>query len=215
MAFFNTNLHDIFFKIPQIPYPESKRRQRADLETERYLPINLRRSPKDFKLYSESYKKPVHDYILGNSTQKTLVSDRFFSQDNIDELHKLIRFTVYDQAGFVVDRQSDDDLLIIMMSMYKQYSTFPVTCNSKELQKEIDRLNLYVMRDAVPDIISNVKQYYSYLRDASLIAAPIPRPLGTSNTGTRELRSVHDVLSVPANPENASYGFTQTNQNFS
>lgn len=212
MAFFNTNLHNKIFEQRLPVYPESKRRTKAEVEIQRQLPLQV--PTKGFNLYAEAHTKKTHDYILGNSTAKTFVSHEFFSQENIDNIQKMIRFMVYDQTEHIIDRQTDDDLLIIMMSMYKQFSTFPVITDpvlqKETIRKEIDRLNLYVLRDAVPDIVSNVKAYFGYLRDASMIPAPIPRPLGTSNAGTKELRAVTDVLYSGPNTGGA-YGFTQGN----
>lgn len=208
MAFYNTNLHPAFFQ-QRIPvFPDSKRRSVASVEEERYLPINLRNSYKGFKLYEESFKLPKQDYIL-KRTSRTPLTNLFFSQENIDELHKLIRYMVYDQSsGFIIEKQSDEDLLIVMRSMYLQYSTFPTSCDKEILQKEIDRLNVLTTRTIVPQIISEAKQFTQYLIDASQIPAPIPRALNVSNTGTRELRSVSSILSGRPN-ENLSLGFTQ------
>ena len=210
ISFFNTNLHQRFFQQKLPVYPESKRRSVASIEEQRFLPINLRDSPKGFKLYEESFKKPTHDHLLQNSSSRTKVSELFFSQENVNELQKMLRFMVYDQTGLIVDRQTDDDMLIIMRSMYLQYCTFPISCDKKVLQREVDRLNLYVLRDAVPTVISEAKMFMSYLRDASLIPAPIPRGLNVSNVGTRELRAVTDVLAGPQRPSENSYGFTQS-----
>lgn len=192
---FNTNLHPKFFQQRLPSYPASKRRTREDVEAQRQLSSTFGGGPEEnFNLYSETSFKHTHDYILGNSTQRTVISNEFFSQKNIDEIHKIIRFMVYDQSGMIVSRQTDDDLLIIMMSMYKQYCTFPVAPNANQIKKEIDMLNMYVIRDAVPIIISNAKSHVGYLKDASSIPDPIPRPLAMSNTGTKELRSASDII---------------------
>jgi hypothetical protein len=213
MALFNTNLHTRYFEQNLPVYPESKRRSRASLEIERGQAVDLHQAPKDFKLTEDEGKQRdpsyLHDaYLFGNTTARTPVSRAFFSQRNVDVLQEMARYMVWDQTGgtdggHVISKQDEKDLLIVMMSMYKQFGTFPDTLDQFTIQREVDRLNLYTLRDVVPDIISNVKQYFGYLRDASQNPAPIPQPLNVNNTGTRELRAATDVFVTGAS------GFTQ------
>lgn len=192
-----SNLHKSFFekKLPLQP----TRRTREDVEIERSVPIDLRRPRKSFKLYEEDSKRNVRK-VLGNVISPTRLSNMFFSNANIQQLQNYIRYQVYKEIKHVISEQDDTDLLIIMRAIYLQYSNNDPSCDTERLQKEIDRLNLYVIRDAVPDIITNILQYFGYLRDAGRIQPPIERPLSLSNKGTKELRSQMDILAPQGDP---------------
>lgn len=207
MAFYNTNLHRAFFSQNLPVYPESKRRTVAEVEQERQFPSIVKQPVKGYNLYEERSVEKTHDDLLKNMSEKTLTTKIFFSQKNVETLHNLIRYFVYDQTGQIISRQTDDDLLIIMRAMYLQYSTNPISCKKEDIDRNIDRLNLFVLRQAVPGIISEIKQYKAYLVQSSQIPAPIPRAINVSNAGTRELRATTDIFI--SNPNDVKYGFTQ------
>lgn len=196
----NVNLHPSFFQ-QNLPI-QPKKRTSESIEIERALPVNLQKEEKrGYKLFDETFldSKPRNHITLG-TTAPTLFSNRFFSNDNIQSLHNMIRYLVFKQTGKVIEQQSEEDLLIIMRSIYFQFSTMPTDDDFDLFQDEIDRLNLFVLRDAVPDVLSNMEAYFGYLRDASQPLQPIPRAVNLSNKGTKELRSVMDILSPNGDP---------------
>lgn len=199
MAFYinASNLHKSFFE--QLLPIQPERRTREDVEIERSVPIDLRRPRKSFKLYDEDANRGVRK-VLGNNISPTTLSNLYFSQKNIQQLQNMIRYKVYQETKHVIEEQDEDNLLIIMRAIYIQYSNHDPSCDINRLQNEIDRLNIFVLRDAVPDIITNVLQYFGYLRDAGRIQAPIERPLSLSNKGTKELRSQMDILAPQGDP---------------
>ena len=199
MSFFAAvDLHPSFFQ--QLLPIQPERRTRESVEIERSIPISLKRSRSSFPLYEEKHQQNIRDEGIRGIVAPTALSNRFFSQKNIQDIQNMIRYQVYKQTKHVIEPQDDTDLLVIMRSIYLQYSNMTETCNPALLQKEVDRLNLYVLRDAVPDILANVEQYFGYLRDAGRVPAPIPQPLSLSNKGTRELRSQLDILAPQGDP---------------
>jgi len=194
MAFFaSTNLHQSFFQRPFLP-TQPERRTRESVEIERSIPIALRRARSSFKLYEEDHKPKVHREVIRGIVDPTALSDSFFSQLNVEEIQRLMRYMVWKQTKHVVSPQRESTLLVIMRSIFLQFSNMTASCDPKVIQKEVDRLNLFVLRDAVSTVLTGVEQHFGYLRDAGRIQAPIPRPLGLSNAGSRELRSSLDIL---------------------
>lgn len=146
-----------------------------------------------FELYNGA-SKPHH---LGNRLthrlDRTLLSDAFFSKDNIESVHNLIRNTVYEETqkdndpiliGYkpiLIARQNDTELSIIMRSIYLQYG--------KNLNSNIDGqvayLNKLVIRETVPGIISALKQKIKYLYDIEHLPIPLAHPQNISSKGEK------------------------------
>ena len=192
MALFNINLHPSFFQQNIPPLDEPRTIESVDFS--RSIHVDFDRMTRPYKRYKETFKAPIRKEAVRGVYNEDLVNRSYFSQKNIDELQKILRYKVWERSGHIVGRQDETDLLIIMRSIYLQNSNNPVTCDPVEIQKEIDRVNSFVVRDAVPRIIERVERYYGYLRDASQLPEEMARSISTSNTGTRELRSVTNVL---------------------
>ncbi|ARR75011.1 hypothetical protein SAGO17_0093 [Mimivirus AB-566-O17] len=129
----------------------------------------------------------------------------YISERNVNDLQDLIRFTVFKQMGQVIDKQSRQELLIVMRAMYLQYGRHT---NSLELAKsredkdrilddtvsETRRLNELVINETVPRIASQLQQYIDYLRDASTQPVLIDHQVNDSIKGQKNYRSTTQVL---------------------
>lgn len=107
------------------------------------------------------------------------VSELFFSETNIDALQQGIRYRVYVETNgkFVIGRQSDQELKIVMRSIYLQH----VKNSSEDCVEQVRKLNVKVLEWAVPEVLSNVKQFDVYRTDASTMPMPIDHaPLMTT-----------------------------------
>jgi len=147
------------------------------------------------KLNIESYKTaPVDntyyskEAIQGQFTSNQL-TELFFSATNINALQEGIRYKVYTQSNnkYIIGRQSDQELKIIMRSIYLQYGkNLDTDCIGQTRE-----LNKRVLDAAVPEILSNLYQYETYKRDASTLPMPleIPSLLSTKGTKTLEIKS--------------------------
>ncbi len=116
---------------------------------------------------------------------RTNLSDLYFSNTNIEALQQAIRYRVYVETNgnFVIGRQSDQELKIIMRSLYYQYAKN----DGSDCVGQVQILNSKVLDWAVPEILSNLLQYQVYKRDASTL--PVPMELGSLETqkGTKIL----------------------------
>lgn len=101
----------------------------------------------------------------------------FFSKSNVDTVQRRLRDVIRERMGYVIDRQSDEHLLIIMRYVYMQSG------RNTGGTAEIRRLNELVLKEIVPQVASGIEQYLAYLRDASTLPQPIARGAATSIKG--------------------------------
>lgn len=111
--------------------------------------------------------------------QRTPLSDAFFAGANVERLQAALREEVRARTGYAIDRQSDEQLLIVMRYVFVQ------SARHQGGDAEVRRLNGLVLREVVPQVGAGLAQYLAYLRDASTLPAPIPRGQATSVKGTK------------------------------
>lgn len=112
----------------------------------------------------------------------------FFSKKNMDIIQNMIRYNVYlkSENKFVIDKQSDIELEIIMRSIYLQHS--PNLPN--KTKEQLEYLNGLVRDWCTEQILPEVNQYLGYLKEIEYMPVPIDLPLDVSSKGSRSLRSV-------------------------
>ena len=139
-------------------------------------------------------------YCGGNSSlalrsvkmDNTKVSELYFSSDNMKRIQKRLRSEVYklSKGKFRLDIDQDEqDLLIAMRAVYLEYGKNL----DKYIVKQVKALNQKTVDYIVPDLMSNVKQYYGYLKDISEPTKPIARPLDVNNSSRASLPSLTSV----------------------
>jgi len=134
----------------------------------------------DFKRDSTFYKEATRGEIMGND-----VSRLFFSDLNIDALQEGIRFLVWHNTckKHVIGRQSEEELKIIMRSMYLQHSkNLPFA-----ILEQVRELNGKVLEYAVERIINELDIYTKYRDDLSSLPVPMQHATNTSSRGTKVL----------------------------
>ena len=120
--------------------------------------------------------------------ETSTLNQLFFSKKNMEIIQNMIRYNVYEKSEkkFVIDRQSDIELEIIMRSIYLQHS--PNLPN--KIKEQIQYLNNLVNDWCVEQIIPEVQQYIGYIKEIEFMPMPIDLPLNLSSKGSRSLRSV-------------------------
>lgn len=104
----------------------------------------------------------------------------FFAVENMDVIQNRLRATIQKQTGYVIDRQSDTDLTIIMRKVFGEQAQHQAATAA-----EVARLNDIVLGVVVPMVATGVAGYLAYVRDASRIPDPLPRGIQTSVKGTK------------------------------
>jgi hypothetical protein len=138
------------------------------------------------KTLKETYENSNAAGVPRDLTE-SIFNKTFFSAENIDLLQQEIIQQVFVQSSRKISRQSDRELSIIMRSVYLQFSTNPLFSkndfkDAKKVQKvrdEIQKLNLIVIGQVLPQILSETKGYLRYLQDISSPRVPINLPVST------------------------------------
>jgi len=142
--------------------------------------------------FSMSDKIPIdqatsfRDAMTGN-WNNTILSDAFFSAQNIKIIQNAIRVGVYKRSNgnYIIGEQNYDELKIIMRSIFLQ--------NSKNLainiREQIETLNKLVLDYSINQVYGEAEGYMKYKRDASTLVVPIAMPiLSYSNDKQLELK---------------------------
>lgn len=145
----------------------------------------------EYELYQDNKLKPntVRLQAFAGIHEATELNQTFMSQQNLDLLQDRLRYEVYKQSNgeFVIDRQDDTNLQIIMRSIYLQYSKN----RPDKMREQIQELNDLVIQDAVPKILSQIVGYKSYLvRASSGNPVPLSHPENLNSAGRKQLPSV-------------------------
>ena len=122
---------------------------------------------------------------LKHQIKENALSSVFFSSENVELLHSMIRYQVWLRSGkkHIIDKQSNTQLEIIMRSVYLQYAK-NLDCN---LRQQIDELNDIILEYAVKTILSEISMYISYLDRINTLPTPMEHPKNLSTKGDKSL----------------------------
>ena len=142
--------------------------------------------------FSMSDKIPIdqatsfRDAMTGN-WNNTILSDAFFSAQNIKIIQNAIRVGVYKRSNgnYIIGEQNYDELKIIMRSIFLQHSK-NLAINIRD---QIENLNKLVLDYSINQVYGEAEGYMKYKRDASTLVVPIAMPiLSYSNDKQLELK---------------------------
>uniref|UniRef100_A0A6C0CQC1 Minor capsid protein P8 central region domain-containing protein n=1 Tax=viral metagenome TaxID=1070528 RepID=A0A6C0CQC1_9ZZZZ len=124
------------------------------------------------------------DAVKGN-WYRTQLSDAFFSAENVQILQNGIRAGVYkmSQGQYIIGTQSEDELRIVMRSIFLQYSQNLPT----NIKEQIAKLNNLVLDYSVRQVYGSAQGYMKYKYDVSHMYEPIARPV-MSKTNDKQLQ---------------------------
>lgn len=135
-------------------------------------------------------KVATHRPILSVGRQEsTKLSRTYFSEDNQRIVQNAIRKKVHDLTGEVIAEQDRDQLIIVMRSMYLQYSSNQSE-SSAVIREQITFINAKVVEYCAPTIVSSMLQYKKYREDISTLPMPMEYGTYTSQTGTKVTRTL-------------------------
>ena len=148
-------------------------------------------------LYSENYdiydlfkkdQRPQTNFqneAIKGSHQTNNISSIFFNKTNIDILQNGIRYSVYIKSNkkHIIDRQSDDEIKIVMRSIYLEHANH----SPNDVVAEIRRLNGIVIDFCVPRVLQEIQMYIRYKADVSKLPMPLDRGEFASSKGTKNL----------------------------
>lgn len=138
--------------------------------------------------HSQPNTQPNHQHsIMGHSQKSSPVSDMFFSKENIIRIQKTIKREIFRRTNgnFKMDVDQDEaSLLIPMRAMYIEYGRNLPT----NIVHQVKQLNKITVDFIVPDMITEIKQGYNYLKEINEPVKPIALPINV-NVGKQILPS--------------------------
>lgn len=156
-----------------------------DREGNAYAATAYRRTDQGESIFGTTTRQD----LIGHMHKATPLNEVFFSNANIDKIQTDIREQVRLMSGgkYIIDRQSDEQVKIIMRSYYLMYGQN----NPLQVAEELASLNSQVVGYAASKIYSEVDFHKFYLNDLQEFAAPIANPtnVGVFGTRTGELKS--------------------------
>lgn len=127
--------------------------------------------------------------LTGNFCNNNL-NKLYFCQSNIDLLQDSIIEGVFKVSnGNKISKQSEDELLIIMRSIYLQHSKN----QPNNIQQQIHELNKLVLDYCIPNIHSSIKQYKGYINDITKQQTVMDKPQSVSIKGEKTLMPRHFI----------------------
>ena len=118
----------------------------------------------------------TQEYSLKGIIASNELSDYFFGKYNVSNIQGLIRYNIFKETGKVIDKQSEQEIFIIMRSIYLQYGG-KNSINKEEFNKNIRELNTKVVDYSVSNISSQLSQLDMYINDLSRMPIPMEHPL--------------------------------------
>lgn len=122
-----------------------------------------------------TFRNPTHG-LWGD----TLLSQLFFSKENILTIQNGIRAGVYKKSNnqYLIGNQDYDSIKIIMRSIFLQHASN----KTKNVKEQIIALNTLVLNYCIAQVYSEAQAYLKYLNDVSTLAVPISHPVMVNNT---------------------------------
>jgi hypothetical protein len=153
--------------------------------------VDLFSAPPALNIPSYQQRSVQNDTYTTEATYGQIVPNQlskvFFSAENIEALQQGIRYRVYVETNqrHTIGRQSDQELKIVMRSVYFQFAKN----QSTDILGQVRTLNAKVLEWTVPEIVSNLLQYEVYRRDASTLPMPMEWGALMTSKGSKQLET--------------------------
>ena len=137
-----------------------------------------------FSLYDRipvNHKASAYTEALTGNFQDTLLSQAFFSAQNIQIIQNGIRAKIYKKTNRVIAVQNEDIVKIIMRSVFLQFSA---NLNS-HYKEQIEELNKKVINICSRRVLEELMGYLHYQEDVSTMHVPIAHPHAFSIKGDK------------------------------
>ena len=125
----------------------------------------------------------INRQIMRGIQSYSKLNQLFFSQENINLLQDMIRYSVFIRTNkkHTIGKQNETELAIIMRYIFIQHSK-NLCCKYTE---QITALNKLVVEECVPIILTSIEQYFGYIKAASTNPEPMERSQNVNSAGTK------------------------------
>ena len=103
---------------------------------------------------------------------ETLLSNTFFSVNNIQNIQNMIRYYFFQEKNEIISEQSNNELLIIMRGIYLKYSNSSAN-TIDEIKSEVLELNNIVTEFSLKQIYINYDNWNKHIEDLEKLPDPI------------------------------------------
>lgn len=121
--------------------------------------------------------------IISRQYETSDLTNLYFSNHNIELLQENIRKYVYYYKEKLIDKQSYDDLIIIMRSIF--FMNKHKLTGNKDIMNQVKYLNKLVVLECCRIIIPNLEQHLQYMNDIQGSLDIQSHPVSTSIIGTK------------------------------
>lgn len=151
-----------------------------------------------FQEHKKKYSNIASEAYKGYGTD-SMLSKTFFSENNIRKVQKDLTFYVEraTKNKVKIEDQPFEDILVRMQNTYYTYGRFL----QRDIEKQVLELNMIAIKEMMPEIITQIKQQLTYLRDISRPPAVMDQPMNVSGKGRRTLPSTTGITFAAQYPE--------------
>lgn len=123
--------------------------------------------------------------------QPNKLNTAFFSKKNIDDIQNAVKKDVFIRSGkkHVISRQSDEQLLIIMQSVFIN-NTYNIEVY---IENQIGELNRIVVKECTKIIMPNIEQFIGYLDNIDKPVIPMAYGKATSSAGEKTVSFLRNM----------------------
>ena len=107
-----------------------------------------------------------------------ILTDVFFSKENIELINKQLVMTVYKKSNkkYKIPFQRVEDLMVVMRFVYdRDAKHLPF-----KIKKQIKKLNCSVVGEILPNIFTQIEQNITYLNNLDKPLEPLPPPVNVN-----------------------------------
>jgi hypothetical protein len=148
------------------------------------ISLNERDRGISYEMYDGANKKQnISTNTIDHIVNPTAVASAYFNNKNRDYIQLKIIEKISDISSgqYKIGRQSDEQLNIIMRSIYLQYGKNLPT----NIDMQVEELDNMVINECVRIIVPNIQQHVGFINDISSPTSVMPLPKNTIERGNK------------------------------
>jgi len=120
------------------------------------------------------------------------LSEVFFSRENIRKIQQGITYYIkkITKNKVLIDDQPTEDIIVRMQYTYYTYGKYLQT----NVDQQVRELNMITIKELLPEIITQIKQYLGYIKTISRPPDVMDQPINVSKTGRKTLPSTSNII---------------------
>jgi len=137
--------------------------------------VDINKPTANMIMQSDTLFKNNSQVSLKGIVEQSKTSEIFFSEANIDIIQQTIRYQIFKRNDKIISRQSENELIIVMRSIFLQYGDSGPT-DDELVQENIKKLNTRVIAYCVNNISNQLEQHDLYIENINNLPVPLDNP---------------------------------------